>query len=411
MKNGNLSVLFEKIQYILLLLYVVLMYILGGSDEFRIPYIPLLFFIVIEMIVIIKTKTIKISRYLLILFLFIIICLCTCLWAQDKNLAITRVVTLLLLVFSSALIFNYCKRTKKNVGDILMILLISGVCLTLYMICYYGVSGLITKLGTELSRVGGEINNVNTIGMELAMTALIAIYFGMNNNKKFYLLAALPIILALSTASKKAIIGIVLGLIVLIVFKKRGSFSVLDTIKRIVLPIVVIIIMAFMIQTNIFPTLTRRLETFSSSLTGEGKTDLSTEERNSFIEYGFASFLENPIGGVGVGNSGQITMEAVGRSTYLHNNYIELLATTGLFGTIIYYYVFVSMLFFAIKNRKVEYASAIIMIFILCLTLDWGMVSYYNKITYIYILAGILFYSNTLDKSMVYNLEDGENIK
>ena len=388
--------LIDKIQYGSLLLYFVLMFIMGGGDNFRVPYIPLSIFMLIELGFILETKTIRITKHILAIFMFCLYCLLTCVWAQESDIAITRVVTLFLLAISLAFMFNYCKRTKRTVDDVLMILLVSGISLAVYMICFYGPEVLTGVLNNN--RIGSEIDNVNSIGMELATTSLIAIYYGMNRDKRYYLLSVIPIVFSLSTASKKAIICILVGLILLIIFKYRKKDSPFDYVKKVVLPVVVLAVAVIIIQANVFPTLTKRLNMYSNSFTGEGRVDVSTEDRNTFVEYGLRSFWEHPLFGIGVGNSNIITMEAVGQETYLHNNYIELLATTGIVGAAIHYYTFISMLIYAMKSRKECNAAIVITILLACLILDWGMVSYYEKLTYAYILLGTLFYSNVSDR-------------
>lgn len=400
--------LLDKVQYGLLLAYLTLVYVFNGNEDYNILiYIPLALFVVIELGWILINRTTRINKYLLALFLFVFVCFLSCVWAQHRDLAMSRAITVLLLVVALSFMYNYCIRTKKSVKDILVILLISGICFSIYLIGYYGVDGLMGVFGSH-ARFGEEINNANVVGMELAMTALVAIYFGMSEEKKYYLLAIIPIILSLSTASKKAIICVILGIILLIILKDRGKLSLSAMVKKIVLPATIILMAVFVIQANVFPSLTKRLNYYSNSLVGEGKVDNSTEERNAFIEYGFMSFLDQPLIGVGLANSGQITMKAVGRDTYLHNNYVELLATIGVLGTAVYYYIFVSMLVFAIKNRRFEDASIVVMIFVLCLVLDWGMVSYYSKITYIYLLLGALFYSNANNHTNEKNEENLE---
>lgn len=73
---------------------------------------------------------------------------------------------------------------------------------------------------------------------------------------------------------------------------------------------------------------------------------------------------------------------------YLHNNYVEKLACLGLVGIVIYYSIFIYALYYLLKNikyRDSEYNICLILL-IINLIIDYGVVSYYDKATHIYII-------------------------
>ena len=146
----------------------------------------------------------------------------------------------------------------------------------------------------------------------------------------------------------------------------------------------------------IFSTVFDRFQMSINSFTGQGKVDNSTRLRKAFIKAGINQFLKTPILGVGIGNSGYITEKATGWFTYLHNNYVELLATTGIIGFGLYYSVYVYIIISCLKmiSQKNKYINVVLVIMLLNVILEYGMVSYYSKNTYIYILLGLI----TLEK-------------
>jgi O-antigen ligase len=112
--------------------------------------------------------------------------------------------------------------------------------------------------------------------------------------------------------------------------------------------------------------------------------DASTGTRANMVQIGLELFKKNPILGVGFGNfSYHYYYEYSGwAQTYAHNNYVEILADTGIVGFVLYYIVPFSMLFKMATNWK-KYAAydrklaAFLITFILIrLVMDYGMVDY-----------------------------------
>ena len=120
--------------------------------------------------------------------------------------------------------------------------------------------------------------------------------------------------------------------------------------------------------------------------------DHSTELRNEMIRIGFETFLEHPLLGIGIGNSYVITLEELSISTYLHNNYIELLCCGGIIGFLCYYslHIYIAYNLFKYKNHDKETFAIGILWMLLIFIIDWGMVSYYSKIQAYYLLINFL---------------------
>lgn len=75
----------------------------------------------------------------------------------------------------------------------------------------------------------------------------------------------------------------------------------------------------------------------------------------------------------------------------MHNNYIELLAGTGVIGLLAYYSMYLYVAYNLIRYRDIH-SNEYIMVLILFLSqivMDMGMVSYESKSTYFYMM---LFY-------------------
>ena len=75
-----------------------------------------------------------------------------------------------------------------------------------------------------------------------------------------------------------------------------------------------------------------RMSNMVEAFTGTGG-DSSTIIRLALVDIGWDLFYQSPITGVGINNPSVYTFFVYGKDNYyLHNNYIELLAGTGVIG-------------------------------------------------------------------------------
>ena len=75
--------------------------------------------------------------------------------------------------------------------------------------------------------------------------------------------------------------------------------------------------------------------------------------RLALVDIGWDLFYQSPITGVGVNNPSVLTYFLYGKENYyLHNNYIELLAGTGIIGLLAYYSMYVYIAYNLIRYRN-----------------------------------------------------------
>ena len=390
MKNS----LLEKVQIFLFFIYVLLFYMFGADPQ-KVKYseIVLLVFCFIEIINMLRNKKMKIEKHIIVIVTFCVYCFFSVIWAIDKDVAFSRGITMLSLALFIVIAFNFFTHIDNNIDYLLRILLFSGFIFSVYIVMYYGVNNYFNMLLSGL-RIGEEINNVNTLGLQLSISVLIAIYYGLNYSKKYYMFSILPIIVSLGTASRKVIILLVLGSILLVLLQNHSRDFLSNALKKILMLLCLFFVFYYISQLDAFSLIAKRFEQFFNLYTGSGKIDQSTLIRKLFIEAGFKQFLQTPFLGIGIGNSYIITLAIANWSTYLHNNFVELLSTTGIIGFSLYYYSFLSIIKNCANYIKNKFSNLVIVIFSLCIVLDWGTVSYYSKSTYIYLLIGILLYFN-----------------
>ena len=188
----------------------------------------------------------------------------------------------------------------------------------------------------------------------------------------------LTLFIAMGAESRRAflvlIIGMILSYIIYIIGTRSGN-------KRLIRILVGLLVAIFLTEIVLNSSLFMNINERFSELTGEGRENLV---RMRFINYGIQSFLENPILGIGSGNSYIVTLQAAGRSTYLHNNYIELLVNLGIVGFCLYYFLYVVLLKELIKLRKYDLEVRIMIVILVGqLVSDIAITSYSSKFTYI----------------------------
>lgn len=128
-----------------------------------------------------------------------------------------------------------------------------------------------------------------------------------------------------------------------------------------------------------------------------GKGDSSLVTRASFISLGMMYFKESPIWGNGV-NCFKTIPGAYG--TYSHNNYVELLFSVGLVGTLSYYLMYLCTMIKGMTNYiKTKAPGSVISIAIIvsCLITDYAQVGYYDRSSLVFITLAMAMIGRTLD--------------
>lgn len=374
-----------------LVIYVLFISIFVNAETFLITNITALFLIFLLVIYAINKKILYIGIFEKVFIYFLLFCFVSISWAQSHDSAITSCITITILCFLSILVYNYLRREQKIIFFI-RLLALNGVLYALIVIFFYGISGYFSDLASGI-RMGDEITNVNAIGISTAISAIINFwYFLYKKEKMYFFFTALCVIVALGTGSRKALFALIMGLFTLYALKQERG----QQFKIILQGVIIFSLFFFVLQLPYFETINARFETMLAGFTGHASVDSSTTIRLTMIHIGWQEFLERPFWGVGIGNSWVITQKWLGWETYLHNNYIELLASIGFIGTLIYYMFFIVPLRRCLqtwKNRNDEVILTVILL-VIYLIIQWGVVIYYSKMEYLYIVFFFLSTDN-----------------
>ena len=340
-----------------------------------------------------SSRSLKISKRDFKLFLwcciFAIYAYSSRLWAQRASLTVSKSNALIFIVIAMGIILT-CKYEGLSVDDILKVLMYGGYTVGIFVLFRYGFRGILAALQNE-QRLG-QVLNANTLGMCVAYSLLINFYY-LLYGKRFAIsdLLIIPtLVILVATGSRKSIVILIGGVFLLFIIKNYNNKRAIQSLANIVLIIVLLsIITFFALKLPALSRISSRLKSMIIVLLGGGTRSTDGWLRVQYVKLGIQLFRQHPVLGIGLGNANIYTSMYWGHNHYLHNNYVELLATLGIVGTLLYYGIFIYFLKIFWKYRKTERDKnydICIVILILKLIMDYGAVFFYNRETYIFIL-------------------------
>ena len=347
----------------------------------------IVFFIVFSFKSKFKIET-SLRRYHVYTALFAVFCLVSMLWAQAPSLTYRRMTTVVETILFMWVLFLYYK-DQKTIQGMLDVIYVAGIIVSIYAIYIYGLSNIRLIIASG-DRAGNSFTNINTIGMMSAISLVIVCSRIVNRQYSINMLFSIPcLVMVLASGSRKAFAILGIGIVMLFTLKaiKNGN-SILDTMLKVMIIVAIVylssqIILSASTLRSVSAPMMRLFHYFG----GSGATDESVRRRMNFFALGFQQFARTPLFGLGIGNSSLI----IGRDTYLHSNYIELLACGGIVGFLIYYlphiYIVKKMIQLRfVPNEGRDICVVLLLVLIIC---DFGQVSYFSKENYYYLM--ILF--------------------
>lgn len=381
---------FETIANILILLYAISIYI-WSDDEGMVIYSTLLCFasMAFMLIVVLPRRHIVISRPMAYLILFDVYCLASILWAREPARAETIALrTLPLLTVFAIILYNYIVEID---GEKLLVdaIYIAGIALGIYTIAMQGGIGGYLQLLNSGVRVGDNVNNVNVIGLGTGISVIIAFYYIMFHRKIYHLVPlALCGFVALGTGSNKALVIMVLGCLLVLMFYANVTNNVFTLLKALGVLFAFSVTFIALLQLPMFETINTRFEGMINAYLGVGRIDNSARIRDYLVQVGLRQFAKTPFFGIGINSGATVALQAVGHDYYLHNNYVELLVDCGVVGAFFFYGAIFSSLLKVMKGlKKGGPIFALVAIILLAwLIIQYGYVCYYSKTSYLYIV-------------------------
>lgn len=227
-----------------------------------------------------------------------------------------------------------------------------------------------------------ETWNVNSIGMNFAITILLGYIIAKYYKNKYYwiiwtVISVAMIIAIMLTGSRKAILVLIIPFVVFALYDYKKHFF-----KAVILLLVAVAIvwMAFEIP-FFYDIIGRRLEDMINVLSGN-ETGREDNSRKELVELGLGWFIDRPFLGYGMNCFRALSNNVprfAGLNFYAHNNYVEILVGGGIVGFMVYY-SYVILILKRLKHRKSLFAKYAAVILSIVLIMDFAQVSYYDVI-------------------------------
>ena len=376
---------FQKIGIALLYMFTICIYCFDGDPQLnKIMYAVGVLFLIAAIMSVGGLKKVPAS-FIIDLLPFVIFCFMSCAWSVNPDVSLRRSITLLenFVVFWVMWLFIARNKLQQHV---IRAISLAGSIFAIYIVAYYG--GLrafirLMEMANMRTRIGGEVAHLSQIGQSLSISSVFMFSLALKEIgwKRIirYGLVIIQVIVILASQSRTGLLIFLLGsgFTLFEYMKKRGSNGGVVTV---VLIILVCIVLTRMID------LASVLERWEGVFSTGGK-DSSSVTRIAMINEGISFFFYRPLLGYGVGTSGSISVY----ETYFHNNYVELLATTGILGFILHYRMFIKTLCCLLRISKNKGEDSFLIqtttiSVVLLLVLMFFTVTYYVKYIYLIIV-------------------------
>ena len=366
------------------------------QNYINVTYVIDLLLIIVFTILMFISKDInyKINGVIYWYALFVVLGLASTFWAIDAYDASYRSLQLFLILINLFVIYNSFRKFHLE-NTFLNGILLSSFVNYMIMLGFIDVPFNIIFPGGG-DRAIGTMGNPNVFSIVMLISILTSILYINKKeeiSKSFYYYQYVNIVLAylmiIFTVSNK---GILFGNS-LVLFYFLLSMKSLKGLARIgILLLMISIYISYFIDWNdiiyYYNNVMVRFDAFNSSVSGQATGYDSTSIRMNLILSGIDAIQTKPLFGYGLANFKYVSFNG----QYAHNNYIEVLANSGIVGGIIFYsmYIYLIKKIFNIKNNDLKY---ILLLFVLIfLLMDMAVVSYGSKFQ-IYTLLYLSFFA------------------
>lgn len=227
-----------------------------------------------------------------------------------------------------------------------------------------------------------ENMSANTIGLYCAFATIVCWFIASDENKPMYkVLCLVNMVFMLLSASRKAILFIMIPLVIMKMAKSKDPLNILK--EMIVVAVCAGIVLIVLLKVSFLYTLIGyRIEGMINGFLEVGEVDGSTNTRLGLIEDGLSWFRTKPIWGYGLSNFKALCAKyrPWGTVYYAHNNYVELLVDCGIVGTVLYYSLHIKLLWNGLLNwKRMDKEQLMLMGMLISMIIcDYGMVTYFD---------------------------------
>lgn len=334
---------------------------------------------------------IKAVPYYGFMLMFIAFTAFSSLWALNMADTMVKALTITLILLCNIMLYVHYQY-EDNVERLLLAVMWAGYIVVIYTIVFYGFD--LVLLAAESKRLENDFSNVNTIGMAAAIACVIQTHGILYKTSRRSAAFMIPCIIVIAASqSRKALVLLALGVFLVFFLKNQQSKNILVRIAKILFVIAVAFgVLTVLYALPIFDGVRIRMNRMIAGFLGEGNVDASTIIRQNMAALGWEWFLKYPICGIGIGTPHILAGRYLAEDTYLHNNFVELLCGGGVIGFAAYYSMYVYLFLNLFKYRAVDrkhYEIGLVWL-LLMLVMDYGMVSYFSKAQWFYLMIHFL---------------------
>lgn len=295
--------------------------------------------------------------------------------ANSHRLLTTLYIDLVFIVCA----YQYMYHTDKE--KLMKCALIAAILGSVYVLT---VTFLIT--GTFILRGNGESTGINANALAVCNAFVVVCMLAKKKSWLQYTLILFLLLFCVLAGTRKALLVAIIGYVFFILLNNPSRIA--KNVAIVTMTCCIAIWLIFNVP-FLYDKIGVRFETLIDMMQG-GKGAASEETRSRFIEAGMYKFNQRPMEGHGIGTFGTIY------GTYSHNNYVELLFSLGIPGVVAYYSIHFYLAVIGILHYK-KYRSYTfclgIALLIAITTIDYAMVTYYERsgLILILIIASLLF--------------------
>lgn len=329
------------------------------------------------------------------LFLYILMFLwglLSCVWSEK----ISEFRTYGTVAFPAVLCAVFC--LSSHIGQrisperFLWLLVLSGLAGGIRYCCYTDWSSLSEQYYLRGSFGGllDDVTNYNNYTMILSTSCVVALYLAIVARRPRAILPAVALVaILLVGGSRKNIVAIPLIALLFSLFTGNGE----KKLRALLLFLGGLIVGIYLLET--LPALAQIRKAMEGMLQGLGRgetvtVDASTRQRMDLMKQGIRVWMEHPIGGVGWNNYRYYNDAGL----YAHNSYIELLASLGIVGFLLYYAMFFRIAYLLgttfLHHRAGKADVLLLGVCANVLLTEWGSITLYFKERLIVML--VIFY-------------------
>ena len=167
------------------------------------------------------------------MLLFIGACYLSTINAIEPSVALSRSFDIV-KIFFMLIILYMCYQDKTSVDTLLKIGMWTGYIVCFYTVYFYGLDYFITVLSSS-ARIANDALNANTVGLLGANAIVMTLYYMLYDRPRWWNIIALPTLgILAATGSRKALVFVVVGTVLLFVFKSLRSANVVNSIAKII---------------------------------------------------------------------------------------------------------------------------------------------------------------------------------